>query len=81
MLDKEVKKNKGLKSDTLLFVEKYLYLLSQNQAWFNNPANKALLELLVGDSRVAILSAQGYMLIGQFHKHNGLLFSKDMGNL
>lgn len=81
MLDKEVKKSKGLKSDTLLFVEKYLYLLSQNQDWFNNPANKALLELLVGDSRVAILSGQGYMLIGQFHKHNGLLFSKDMGNL
>ena len=81
MLDKDVKKSKGLKSDTLLFVQNYLSKIATNQGWFSNISNKQLIELLVGDSRIAILSPQGYLTIGQFHKHNGLLFSKDMGNM
>lgn len=77
ILDKEVKKSKGL-SDTFIFTLKYLFKLAQNEGWFYRMANKDLLELLV-EGKMCILNGFGQvMCVGEFYSNNGLLFSQEI---
>lgn len=75
-MDKFLKKNRGL-SDTILFIQKYLSLISENENWFTKECNLKLIEFLLGDGRMCILNNQGEIrTIGNFFKCNDLLFSK-----
>lgn len=75
-MDKFLKKNRGL-SDTILFIQKYLSLISENENWFTKECNLKLIEFLLGDGRIGIIDSNGCVkTIGQFYEYDGLLFSK-----
>ena len=76
-MDKYLKKERRKLSDTIVFVQKYLSLIANNDCWFDKECNQQLLELLLGDSRMCILNNQGEIrTVGNFFKYNDLLFSK-----
>lgn len=77
-IDKYWKKERKL-SDTIIFIQKYLSLIAQNENWFNKEYNKELLELLLNGDRMCILNFDGeLMIIGQFFKYDNLLLSKEL---